>query len=323
LPDWITHLGTAYLGARVVRLSPAGSRGGMVRPFLLGALLPDVTRFSVLLIDFLDWPALPTFAYLIPFHSLLIVSLLAGAIALLFTRPGGRPWRVFGLIEAGAAFHFLLDDLEGQIGCGSTTFYPLYFGKPLNLWSTEGTFAWLLLVVGAVGIGAALVSRSSWPRPVLRLRPGGGRKVYLYAALLVAAALVIPLFTREWLVERDAYYLGFFADPPAWEGTTVELCFSEIVAADPLTVEEFDTRLPLAMDASNTTGRELSVGDWVSLRGVYRAGAIHPTLIVHHQKSSDVLLSALALAAFVILWLPPIVLRWPTIRRRLRRSPHR
>ncbi|MEJ2556672.1 MAG: hypothetical protein P8186_10670 [Anaerolineae bacterium] len=323
MPDWITHLGTAYLGARATRLSPAGPLGGMVRPFVLGALLPDLTRFSVLLIDFLDWPAVPTFAYLIPFHSLLIVSLLAGAISLLFTKTGHRPWRVFGLIEAGAAFHFLLDDLEGQIGCGSTTFYPFYFGKPLNLWSTEGTFARLLLVAGAVGIGAALVSRSGWPPPPLRLRLRRDKKVYIYSALLVAAALVIPLFTRGWLVAQDAYHLGFFADPPAWEGATVELCFSEIVTADPLTVEEFDTRLPLALDALNSTGRELSVGDWVSLRGVYRAGAIHPTLVVHHQKSSDVLLSALALAAFVILWLPPIVLRWPPIHRRLRRSPRR
>lgn len=305
MPDWVTHLGTAYLGARAVRLSPAGSRGGMVRPFLLGALLPDLTRFSVLLIDFLDWPAVPTFAYLIPFHSLLIVSLLAGAIALLFTRTGGQPWRVFGLIEAGAGFHFLLDDLEGQLGCGSTTFYPFYFGKPLNLWSTEGSFALLLLVLGAMGIGAALVSRSAWPPPPLRLRPGRDRKTYLYSALLVALALAIPLFTRDWLVERDAYHLRFFADPPAWEGATVELCFSEIVAADPLMVEEFDTRLPLAMDASPWNEGGLAVGDWVSLRGIYRNGAIHPTLIVHHSKTGDVWLSALAGVAFLLLWLPP------------------
>jgi uncharacterized membrane protein YqgA involved in biofilm formation len=37
LPDWVTHLGTTYLGARAVRIS-------MVRPLLLGALLPDITR---------------------------------------------------------------------------------------------------------------------------------------------------------------------------------------------------------------------------------------------------------------------------------------
>jgi hypothetical protein len=273
----------------------------MIRPLLLGVLLPDVTRFSVLLIDFLDWPAVTTFAYLIPFHSLLIVSLLAGAIALLFE----RPWRVFGLIEAGAAFHFLLDELEGQIGCGSTTFYPLYFGKPFNLWSTEGAFASLLLLVGAMGIGAALASRSGWSRPMLGRWSKGGKRTFLYSALLVAAAVAIPLFTREWVVERNAYHLGFFADPPAWEGTVVQLCFSEIVSVDPPVVEEFDTRLHLVFDEVPALDTNLTKGDWVSLRGVYRQGAIHPNLIVRHSKTSDLWLSALAGLAFVVLWLPP------------------
>jgi hypothetical protein len=301
LPDWVTHLGTAYLGTQVVRASCAGRRIQMIHVLLLGALLPDVTRFSVLLIDFLDWPAVATFAYLIPFHSLLIVSLLAASIALLFDQPR----RVFGLIEVGAASHFLLDELEGQIGCGSTTFYPLYFSKPFNLWSTEGTFASLLLVVGAVGIVAALASRSAWSRPVLGRWSGGGRRTYLYSALLAAAAIVIPLFTREWVVARNAYHLGFFADPPAWEGRAVQLCFSEIVSAEPPVVEEFDTRLRLVFDEGPAIDASLTTGDWVSLRGVYRQGAIHPNLMVRHSKTSDLWLSALAGLAFVVLWLPP------------------
>jgi hypothetical protein len=301
LPDWVTHLGTTYLAARASRVSPVGPRGGTIRPLLLGALLPDVTRFSVLLVDFLDWPAVPTFAYFVPFHSLLIVALLAGAIAL----PFDRPWRAFWLIEAGAAFHFLLDDLDGKIGCGSTTFYPFYFGRPLNLWSADGTFAALLLVVGAMGIGAALVSRSGWPRPALRLGSWWRKRSYLYSAILLLLAMVIPLFTREWVVARNAYYLGFFADPPAWEGASVELCFSEIVSADPLVIEEFDTRFRLALGEPTWRGPTPVLGDWISLRGVYRDGAIHPTLIVRHSKSSDVVLSLLAGLAFVALWLPP------------------
>jgi hypothetical protein len=108
------------------------------------------------------------------------------------------------------------------------------------------------------------------------------------------------------LVERNAYYLAFFADPAAWQGATVELCFSEIVAVDPPVVEEFDTRLPIAGGPSDWPGddRPLAVGDWVSLRGVYQDGALHPTLLVRHQKSSDLLLSVLAGAIFVLLWLP-------------------
>ena len=295
MPDWVTHLGTAYVAARTTRVSA-------VRPLLLGALLPDVTHFSILLIDYLGWPAVPTFAYLAPFHSLLVVSLLAGAIALL----SERPWPVFWLIEAGAAFHFLLDDLEGEIGCGSTTFYPLYFGKPLNLWPVDGALARLLLLVGALGCGVALVSRARHARSGASWSPRISRRLTLCAALLAAGALALPWLTRQALVERNAYYLAFFADPPAWQGATVELCFSEIVAADPPVVEEFDARLPIAAGPEGWPGdgRPLAVGDWVSVRGVYRDGALHPTLLVHHQESSDLLLSALAGVILVLLWLP-------------------
>jgi hypothetical protein len=265
--------------------------------------LPDVTHFSILLIDYLGWPAIPTFTYLAPFHSLLVVSLLAGAIALL----SERSWPVFWLTEAGAASHFVLDDLEGAIGCGSTAFYPLYFGKPLNLWPADGAFAALLLLVGALGCGVALVSRARHARldAAWSLRVNWRR--CLCAALMAAGALVLPWLTRQALVERNAYYLAFFADPSAWQGATVELCFSEIVAADPPVVEEFDARLPIAACPQGWPGdgRPLAAGDWVSLRGVYRDGALHPTLLVHHQKSSDLLLSALAGAICVLLWLPP------------------
>jgi hypothetical protein len=301
VPDWVTHLGTAYVAARATRVSA-------VRPLLLGALLPDVTHFSILLIDYLGWPAIPTFTYLAPFHSLLVVSLLAGAIALL----SEQSWPVFWLIEAGAASHFVLDDLEGAIGCGSTTFYPFYFGKSLNLWPADGAFAGLLLLIGALGCGAALVSRVRHARagagwsPLPRLKRPISRRLYLCAGLLVAGALALPWLTRQALVERNAYYLAFFADPAAWQGATVELCFSEIVAADPPVVEEFDARLPIAAGPEGWPGdeRPLAVGDWVSLRGVYRDGALHPTLLVHHQKSSDLLLSVLGGVIFVLLWLP-------------------
>jgi hypothetical protein len=295
VPDWITHLGTAYVAARATRVSA-------VRPLLLGALLPDVTHFSILLIDYLGWPAIPTFVYLAPFHSLLIVALLAGAVALL----SERSWLVFWLIEAGAAFHFMLDDLEGAIGCGSTTFYPFYFGKPFNLWPADGAFAELLLLVGALGCGAALISRARRARLGADWSPRISWRRCLGAALLVAGAITMPWLTRQVLIERNAYYLAFFTDPPAWQGATVELCFSEIVAADPPVVEEFDARLPIVAGPEGWPGdeRPLAVGDWVSLRGVYRDGALHPTLLVHHQKSSDLLLSALAGAIFVLLWLP-------------------
>ncbi len=93
MPDWVTHLGTTYIATRVT--GSLLTRLVDVRHVLLGALLPDATRFTVILVDILDWPAISTFTYLIPFHSLLIVGLLSGAIALLFPAENGNSYRAF------------------------------------------------------------------------------------------------------------------------------------------------------------------------------------------------------------------------------------
>jgi len=107
LPDWVTHLGTTYLAAQGT--SSLVSRLVDIRYILLGALLPDATRFVVILVDILDWPAIPTFTYFIPFHSLLIMSLVSGAVAVLAPASNGSSARAFFLIMAGAAFHFFFE----------------------------------------------------------------------------------------------------------------------------------------------------------------------------------------------------------------------
>ena len=94
----------------------------------------------------------------------------------------------------------------------------------------------------------------------------------------------------------DAYFLGFVADPAAFEGKSVELCFSEIVATDPaVLIEEFDTSFELE------TSDEFSVGEWVSVRGVYQAEKIYPTTLIRHRGFSDVGLSLIAALVFVVL----------------------
>ncbi|MBN1995766.1 MAG: metal-dependent hydrolase [Anaerolineae bacterium] len=259
-----------------------------MRYLLLGALLPDATRFTIILVDVLDWPAISTFTYFIPFHSLLIVALLAGTIALLMPAAGKNCCRAFVLILAGAIAHLLLDDLEGWVGCGSTTFYPFYFGKPLNGWNSEGGFATFLLIVSALAIGIALSQRQRPPAISLQLT----RKRVEGAAALLIMALILPLFFREWMIERNAYFLGFVLNPPAFEGQSVELCFSEVIVAEPLTIEEFDT--PFVLDTPPTFAK----GEWLSVRGIYQDGVIHPTTLIRHQGFSDVILSLAAIVAF-------------------------
>ncbi len=300
MPDWVTHLGTTYLAAHAVeRVKPAWTRSLDPRFLLLGALLPDVSRFTIIPVDVLKWPAMPTFTYLIPFHSLLIAGLLAGAIALLLpikSRFQSSQWLTgsrgaFGLIMSGASFHFLLDDLEGLVGCGSTTFYPFYFGKPLNLWDSEGQLAALLLIVSAIALGLVLARQYDWPRLRLHLT----RRRLVGAVALVSVALVLPLFFRQWMVERNAYSLGFVTQPAAFEGQNVEFCFSEVIATTPLTIEEFDQPYVLLTPAVFT------VGEWVSVRGVVDHGAIRPTTLVRHHGFSDITFSLVAAVVFVVL----------------------
>ena len=94
------------------------------------------------------------------------------------------------------------------------------------------------------------------------------------------------------MIERNAYYLGFITSPAAFEGQRVELCFSEVIATEPLTIEEFDTPFILQTPATFTPG------EWVSVRGIYQDSAIWPTTLIRHQGFSDVTLSLIAGVAF-------------------------
>jgi hypothetical protein len=235
---------------------------------------------------------------------LLIVGVLSGAMTLLLPAANGSSGRAFGLVMAGAILHLIMDDLEGTIGCGSTTFYPLYFGRPAG-WHSQGNFATVLLVVSAIGIGLALGRRQKWPP----LRVKFTRPRVLGAAALLVVALLLPLFFRQTMIERNAYYLAFAANPTAFEGQSVELCFSEVIGENPVVIEEFDVSFPL------DTAEPLQRGEWVSVRGLYQQGMIHPTRLVRHRGFTDVGLSLVAAGAFVLLIFDPRTV-WPRLKLR-------
>lgn len=288
----MTHLGTTYIVSQAVRAwQPWPVTEWPIRHILLGALLPDATRFTIILVDILDWPAIPTFTYFIPFHSLLIVSLMAGALALVLPVAAADSRRAFTMIMAGAVGHFILDDLDGLIGCGSTTFYPFYFKRILPGWHSEGHWATILLLVSAMAIGLALGQRHSWPR----LRLGGTRSRWLGATFLLGLALALPLLWQRWLIEANAYSLGLVINPAAFEGQAVELCYSQVIATDPLTVEEFDRPFVVA------TSQAFNGGEWLSLRGTIHKGVIQPSLLLQQRGFADLIVSLVAAGSFLIL----------------------
>lgn len=281
MPNWVTHLGTAYVGARMARVRE-------VRLVLLGAILPDVTVPAFVVVDWLHLPPRSAFTYLVPFQSLTVVSLLAAAIALLHRHPG----RCFLLVWGGALSHFALDVLETDFDCGMRVFYPFSFRAWSPGWlAPGGTLSLGLLTVSALALIVALRQRTHLTTAGFRLRN------LRFALPLVALAVALPLFTRGTLVAQNVHFLAFLTDPAAWQGQSVELCFSEVISTSPLTVEEFGRRFEVV------TKQGLNLGERISMRGVYRDGKIYPTRLYVHRGFSEAWLSLAGLAVLLVIWL--------------------
>jgi hypothetical protein len=285
MPDWVTHLGTTYLGTRM-----AGVRE--VQLVLLGSILPDVILPSFVLIDLWHLPvSLELFAYLLSFHTLAVVLLLAGAVAVLYI----QPLRCFLLICCGAAAHFVLDTFETDIDCGLRVFSPFSFRSWSPGWLAPGrTLSTVLLIVSALTLALAVRRRSYLAK--VAFRPT--RQKLCGALTLTTLAFLVPYTIREQVVNHNVHSLAFLANPSAWQEHSVDLCFSEVISKSPLQVKELDRQFELV------TTEALDIGQRVSVRGVYRDGKIYPARLQIHAGFFEAWLSVAGLLVFLLFWLP-------------------
>lgn len=285
MPDWVSHLGAAYIGARIARVRE-------IQLVLIGAILPDAVMPVFVVIDLWHLPlSRNTFAYLLGFQSLTIVSLLAAALALLNT----RPVHCFLLVVGGALTHFALDMLETDIDCGMRMFYPFSYWSWSPGWlAAGGPLSTMLLIVSAIAIAVALSQRARL-RPVV-IQP---KLTNLCVAVgLIALAILLPLTTRQTVVSKNVHSLAFLANPVGWEDRTVDLCFSEVIGISPVSIKELDREFELA----NT--EDLRVGDQVSVRGVYHNRKIYPTRLYLHRGFADAWMSLIGLVALLAILIP-------------------
>jgi hypothetical protein len=285
MPDWVTHIGTAYLGVCI-----AGVRE--VQLVLLGAILPDVVLPLFVLIDLWHLPvSLELFAYLLSFHTLTIVLLLAGAVSVLYM----QSVRCFLLICCGAATHFILDTFETVIDCGMRVFAPFSFRWWSPGWLAPGrALSGVLLIVSSVALTLAITKRASLPNVTFRAT----RQRLTGALSFTALALVIPFLIRQQVISHNVHSLSFLSNPSLWQEQSIDLCFSEITSKFPLTVNEMHREFELV------TTKPLEVGQHVSLRGWYRDGKIYPVRLQIHRGFSEAWLSLAGLVVFLLLWLP-------------------
>jgi positive regulator of sigma E activity len=285
MPDWVTHLGTTYLGTRIARVRE-------VQLVLLGSILPDVILPSFVLIDLLHLPvSSEVFAYLLSFQSLIISSLLAAAVSLLHV----QPLRCFLLVFCGAAAHFVLDTFETDIDCGLRIFSPFSFRSWSPGWLAPGrTLSTVLLIVSALTLALAVRRRSYLAK--VAFKPT--RQKLCGALTLTILAFLVPYTIREQVVNHNVHSLAFLANPSAWQEHSVDLCFSEVMSKLPLQVKELDREFELV------TTEELDVGQRVSVRGMYRDGKIYPARLQIHAGFFEAWLSVAGLLVFLLFWLP-------------------
>ncbi len=282
MPDWIVHLGFAYVMARLIKMRD-------LKLFFLGSLVPDIPRIGLYFTSFFHLNQIGSHSYFVPFHTPLMAALVALTISL-FSEDFKK---CFSLIFLGTILHLLLDVTQYRIGSGVLLFYPFSFRQfHLNLfWSGDNISIFLRILAIGVLLICLLEKRSigsplSFKTEKLRI-----------AFPLVLLSLLIPLSTMGPIVKNNVDYLDFFAHPEKWEGKKVEFYKARVVSTNPVIVKEMGARFELV------TSREFKRNERVSIRCTYEKGRIIPDFIHRYRGPSKSMVSLVGLLLFVLLWI--------------------
>jgi hypothetical protein len=280
MPDWIAHLGGGYLLYRPI------SRKDM-RLVLLGAILLDIiSRISSVLVDIFDVP-LPRYYQLEAFHTPFMLVLMALFISLFNT----KFWRCFGLILAGGILHILLDMGDTKLnGFGQLLLYPFsYKTYQLNWVKYYGGGYYIVVVILLVILISGLRKPPLNSAFFRRQRIG-------FAIPLLIFILAMPYLTWQQFWRNNVGYIVFHDYPERFEGQEVAIHFSEVVSAEPLIIKEDKLRFEVLTD------QKFQVGDWISVRGIYSRGKIHPLKIKLESGIKKFWISLIGLILFPFIW---------------------
>ena len=293
MPDWVVHLGFAYIMARLIKLRD-------LKLFFLGSILPDIGRVALYFTDLAHLNPISSSSYVAVFHTPFMAALVASVISS-FSKNFKKCWV---LIFLGAIFHLALDLTQYRIGNGVLLFYPISFKQfYLNLfWSGDN----VSLLLRALSIGVLVIC-------LLEKRPVGSplslKAPNLKIAFpLILVVLVISLSTTSLMMKHNVDYLDFFAHPQKWEGKKIELYKAKVISTNPVIIRDMGVMLELV---SSERFRE---GDRICIEGIYKEGRIFPSFIHRYRGPSKSVVSLVGLLFFVLVWTD-----FPQRMRKLRR----
>lgn len=280
MPDWITHLGIAYFVARILKIKD-------IRLFLLGAILPDISRIDWLLIDVLKFNPISAYTYFEPFHTPFVMVFVSTLIALF----NEKPIKCFYLIFSGAIIHFILDAAQTNVGYGEMLFYPFSFYQlSFNLFWPEGIAGIALTLLSGVILLAALTKKHDTAGFALK------DKNSKMALPLVMLIIILPFATQNMLMQSNSHYLDFFLHPERYEGKEVAFSYSQIISDNPITIEEMGAKFKVI------TTEKIKKGDWISMKALCKNGIMYPTEIHIHNQLLKPIFSLIGFMFFILLW---------------------
>jgi len=282
MPDWVVHLGFAYIMARLIKLRD-------LKLFFLGSILPDIGRVALYFTDLAHLNPISSSSYVAVFHTPFMAALVASVISS-FSENFKKCWV---LIFLGAIFHLALDLTQYRIGNGVLLFYPISFKQfYLNLfWSGDN----VSLLLRALSIGVLVIC-------LLEKRPVGSplslKALNLKIAFpLILVVLVIPLSTTSLMMKHNVDYLDFFAHPQKWEGKKIELYKGKVISTNPVIVREMGVMFELV------GSEKLRKGDRICIQAIYKEGRIFPSFIHRYRGPSKSVVSLVGLLFFVLVWI--------------------
>ncbi len=293
MPDWVVHLGFAYIMARLIKLRD-------LKLFFLGSILPDIGRVALYFTDLAHLNPISSSSYVAVFHTPFMVALVASVISS-FSKNFKKCWV---LIFLGAIFHLALDLTQYRIGNGVLLFYPISFKQfYLNLfWSGDN----VSLLLRALSIGILVIC-------LLEKRPVGSplslKAPNLKIAFpLILVVLVISLSTTSLMMKHNVDYLDFFAHPQKWEGKKIELYKAKVISTNPVIIRDMGVMFELV------GSEKFREGDRICIEGIYKEGRIFPSFIHRYRGPSKSVVSLVGLLFFVLVWTD-----FPQRMRKLRR----
>ncbi len=272
MPDLLVHMTFALLIGVLFKIQNW-------KLLITGAILPDVSRIIITILNFLNFDEIKTLLYIEPIHTPFISLLLGLSISLLFEKRLNN----FLVLALGIISHFFLDLLQFVGKFGAMLFYPFYLEEyALNLFYGGNV---ILPIIGGL---VFIVCFFNLEKSELKFK----RNVYFLIPLLLT--FIILLSTPNKLIENNVKGSDFILHPEKYENKEVSLLISKVVSLNPVKLNEMNHEFELE------TSETLKLNSKISLYGIYKDKKIYVYSVFPHNYNKEIV-SAIGLLVYLYL----------------------